>query len=225
MEIMRFRFKRTKELRLISHLDMQRLFGRAFRRADIPLSYSQGFNPHPKLSFAGALPFGMITYDEYGDVCIDKEIPLQKFVSDLNAAMPTGLEILSVKKISGKTPSLSAALIGADFRVSVFIDGEIDENQLKSNVNSFMEQNEIIIEKRNKKGKKVDTDIRSYIRSFMFVKKKNDELIFDLSLNYIDQKCVKPVLVLSALDKMFKLNMIIDETILLVKIKNHFSIY
>ena len=64
-------FYKHDEVRFVSHLDMQRLFQRAFRRAGLPLSYSKGFNPHPLLSFATALSVGYTSECEYFDVFLD----------------------------------------------------------------------------------------------------------------------------------------------------------
>ena len=62
------RFEKGEAVRFVSHLDIQRTFQRAFRRANIPLAYSQGFNPHPQLSFATALSLGYTSEAEWFDV-------------------------------------------------------------------------------------------------------------------------------------------------------------
>ena len=67
-------FTKEAPVRFVSHLDVQRLFQRAFRRAKLPLAYSQGFNPHPLVSFATALSVGMTSRGEYLDVTLAEEL-------------------------------------------------------------------------------------------------------------------------------------------------------
>lgn len=74
MSTIRFKFTRGEELRFISHLDQQRLFQRAFRRAGLDIAHSNGFNPHPKLSFALAMSVGLMSDSEYGDVVLTRDI-------------------------------------------------------------------------------------------------------------------------------------------------------
>ena len=80
-------------MRFVSHLDIQRLLQRAFRRADIPLSYSQGFNPHPQLSFATALSTGYTSDAEWVDVKLDKNMEAGDFLDKVNHVMPEGFAL------------------------------------------------------------------------------------------------------------------------------------
>ncbi|MDY4561321.1 MAG: TIGR03936 family radical SAM-associated protein, partial [Peptostreptococcus porci] len=73
-KIMRIKFTKLGDMKYISHLDVQRLFQRVFRRAEVRLSYSQGFNPHPKMSYGNALALGVESYGEYVDIEIEDDL-------------------------------------------------------------------------------------------------------------------------------------------------------
>ncbi|WP_115028438.1 TIGR03936 family radical SAM-associated protein [Acetobacterium bakii] len=75
---MQYQFKRTNELRFLSHLDQQRLFQRAFRRSDMQVDYSLGFNPHPKMAFALAMSVGLTSDCEYGDVMLTEFLKIPR---------------------------------------------------------------------------------------------------------------------------------------------------
>jgi len=75
----------------LSHLDLMRLMERAFRRANLPLAFSEGFNPHPRVSFASALAVGVTSEGEYLDVQLRENIPIQEVQKRLNMALPSGI--------------------------------------------------------------------------------------------------------------------------------------
>ena len=88
MATARMKFSKGEEVKYISHLDLQRTFQRALRRADIQIAYSQGFNPHPKLSFAMALAVGMTSEGEYVDVELAHPIDAKEMKERLNNLYP-----------------------------------------------------------------------------------------------------------------------------------------
>lgn len=93
---MRARFSKGDNLRYISHLDLQRMFGRALRRSKIPVAYSQGFNPHPRLSFGSALGVGMTSESEFIDVELASPMSVDDFKDRMNEILPQGLSIEEV---------------------------------------------------------------------------------------------------------------------------------
>ena len=93
-------FFKKKELIFISHLDVMRLFVRTFRRADLPLVYTQGFNPHPKVRFERALPLGVKGKKEKMAIFLTERVELKKARKTLNALLPKGIQI--TKMVYGK---------------------------------------------------------------------------------------------------------------------------
>ena len=109
-KIIRAKYKKEDDMIFISHLDLQRLLQRAFRRAEINLSYSQGFNPHPKMSYGNALALGVESQGEYVDIEIEDDITVEEFLRRINEELPKGVEFIKAKEISEiieKTPLFS----------------------------------------------------------------------------------------------------------------------
>lgn len=146
-------------MRFVSHLDILRLLQRAFRRAEIPLGYSQGFNPHPLLSFATALSTGYTSGAEWIDVKLDGDMNIAKFISSVNAALPSGFEFKEAYAVEDRLPSLTALLESAEYRITFSAD--TDANELKKELTALL-AGEIIVEKRTKGGLK-NVDIRPQV--------------------------------------------------------------
>lgn len=91
---MRLRYAKRGKLRFTSHRDLARAFERALRRAGVPVAYSQGFSPHPKLSWAGAAPTGAASEAEYVEIQLVREVDPELLRSELDAALPDGLAVL-----------------------------------------------------------------------------------------------------------------------------------
>ena len=87
------RFERLEEIKYISQLDMLRTIHRALRRADIPVAYSEGFNPQPKVSFGFALSVGLVSYGEYMDIQLKTDIDAELFKEKMNNVLPRGMRI------------------------------------------------------------------------------------------------------------------------------------
>lgn len=143
---LRATFEKSGRAKYISHLDLNRCMLRIFRRSKLPVWYTEGFNPHPYYSFALALSLGFESSCEIMDFNItDDNMPLVEIRERLNAVMPEGMRILEVaiqqKKIT--------AIAKAEYEFSL-ISEEVTE--LFKSVKKLMEQHEIFIEKKTKKG-------------------------------------------------------------------------
>ncbi|MFA5073913.1 MAG: TIGR03936 family radical SAM-associated protein [Nitrospirota bacterium] len=106
----RCKYSKTGRIRFLSHLDSMTVFQRAAARAEIPVLFSQGFNPHPKISFGPALSVGMESEAEYLDMEVEPFIDIQKLPELLNAVLPEGIRILEARVVSLKAPSLSGSI-------------------------------------------------------------------------------------------------------------------
>jgi hypothetical protein len=105
----RFRFAKREAVKFISHLDLLNTLTRAFRRAEIPMAYSQGFNPHPKISFGSTLPVGTTSEAEFADIALETYMEPDDFISRSNDELPSGLEFLEAQEIPIGVPSLMAS--------------------------------------------------------------------------------------------------------------------
>jgi len=90
----RIKYTKGKEIKFISHRDLMRVLHRAVRRAEIPVAYSQGFNPHMKISWGQALKVGQASDGEYAELQIEGWIKPQELMAKLNKQLPKGIEIL-----------------------------------------------------------------------------------------------------------------------------------
>jgi radical SAM-linked protein len=116
---LRITFAKGDEVKYISHLDLMRAWERALRRAQIPLAYSQGFNPRPRLFFASALPVGFTSRAEVLDVVLQQRMGLREFASRVRKQLPAGLELKSVAEIPPTLPAPSAQVVAAEYEVVV----------------------------------------------------------------------------------------------------------
>ncbi len=151
----RCRFSKKGDLIFISHLDLVRLFERAMRRSNLPISYSQGFNPHPVMAFATALGVGISSEAEYIDLQLEDRIAPAEFIERLNAVMPGGLTIMKAEYIEPGTESLMAILRRSLYLVTVQLTSEQEQESLEEKLRDFLRLETIIEikEKKKKKGK------------------------------------------------------------------------
>lgn len=99
MQRIKIKFTKGEEVKFISHRDLMRTFQRAIRRAGLPIAYSQGFNPHMKISWGNALKVGAVSLGEYAELQIDGWIRPHEAMAKLNAFFPKGLEILEANVV------------------------------------------------------------------------------------------------------------------------------
>ena len=96
MQRLRVRYAKRGRLRFTSHRDFSRAFERALVRARIPMAYSSGFNPHPRISYAGASPTGAASEAEYLEVGLARTVDPADLARDLDEALPDGLDVVEV---------------------------------------------------------------------------------------------------------------------------------
>jgi radical SAM-linked protein len=119
MQRLRVRFSRGEELKYISHLDIMRLWQRALNRAGIALAYSEGFNPHPRMSLAAPLALGVTSEAELMDIVLAKFMSPHAFTDALGQQLPRGVSIGGVFNTALNMPSLQSQLRYAEYTVSV----------------------------------------------------------------------------------------------------------
>ena len=152
MERIRITFEKTGAMRYSSHLDLQKVWIRALLRAKLPLAYTQGFHPTPKVAYAWPLPLGWGTEGELMDIWLDdpegKEADAETFIQNVNNSMPAGLRILGIEKLPYIDPALTIVIQSADYRI-VFPDFH-DQVDLIDKMSKLMSQETIERERRGK---------------------------------------------------------------------------
>jgi len=124
---LRISFSRGAELKFISHLDMMRLWIRALRRAQIPLVYSEGFSPHPKIALAVPLSVGVTGEAELMDITVNKMVSPHWFKDAVNQQLPKGVEVLDVFTVAPAIPSLQSQVRYAVYRVELMTTKTTEE--------------------------------------------------------------------------------------------------
>ena len=126
----RFRvwFGKVGDMALVGHLDLLRLFDRVVRRADLPISFTGGFHPNPRISVANALPLGVTSTGEIADFELTESIDLDVFREKLAATLPENIPIYRVESIDLKAPSANQLLEAAEYVITVAVAGVLAEN-------------------------------------------------------------------------------------------------
>lgn len=164
---LRLAFKKMGMIKFISHLDTLRVFTRAIQRAEIPVLWSEGFNPHQKLSIAQPLSVGMESEFEVMDLEVEDDYPFEELKDALNRELPRGLEIMEVTPDFDKQ-SVFERIKKTEYRMFFPEEFYPDRNYLETIIDDAMEREEILVKRRKKKGRKriiVDEDIKPGILS------------------------------------------------------------
>lgn len=186
----RFKFIKEGDAKYISQLDLVRLFTRVFKRAEVSLSYSQGFNPHPKMSIGLPLGVGVTSDCEFLDADLEEKGEPIEILKALNAKMPIGIKFTAMQEICEFTPKVKDAKT-AVYSVKTYGKMPTDEEIAK-----FLLKEEITVLKKTKSGEKM-TNIRPDI--FSITKKGENELKMVLSCSASVN--LKPETVISALNQ------------------------
>ncbi len=115
----RIHFAKTEAMRYTSHLDLHRAWERAIRRAGLPLAYTQGFRPHPRINLASALPLGFTSQDEVVDIWLEEDLPPGNIESTLKKSLPPGIQIISADSVPDRDPALQTQLIAAEYLITL----------------------------------------------------------------------------------------------------------
>ncbi|HIS03978.1 MAG TPA: DUF2344 domain-containing protein [Candidatus Pullichristensenella avicola] len=115
---MLLRFGKNRRLRFVSHLDMQRFFQRALNRTGLPIAFSQGFNPHPVMSFASALAMGWTSEYEVLDVKLSAPMGRGRVEEAMRQALPEDLPVLGARMVDDRFPAAMALVRCADYRIT-----------------------------------------------------------------------------------------------------------
>ncbi len=126
MQRLRIKFSRGEDIKYISHLDLMRCWERALKRAEIPLMYSEGFNPHPRISLAAPLALGVTSEAELMDIMVSRWVSPHWFTSGVSRQLPTGIGISGVFPVALTLPSLQASVRLAEYRVEIPAQGGRD---------------------------------------------------------------------------------------------------
>jgi len=148
----RIRYSKKGAAKYISHLDLLRTFERAGRRARLPLAFTKGFNPHPKISFAAPLSVGIAGEQEFADIELLEFISVEDLRRNLSLALPEGLEVLEARILNEVTSSLMAKVDRAVYRAEGEVSHRLNQERIEEVIGSFLDSSELWVERQGKKG-------------------------------------------------------------------------
>ncbi|MBC8590817.1 TIGR03936 family radical SAM-associated protein [Wansuia hejianensis] len=168
---LRVKFNKRNYLKYISHLDLMRLFQRSLNMAKIPVEYSKGFNPQPKLSIASPLSLGIASEEEYMDLELIEKIDLENFKEDMNNILPKDVQIISCIYPENNI-SIASMISWGLYEVIFEIESLKNKSEINTSLNRWINQDTIIISRFRKKGRKKilkDEDIKSLIKELNII--------------------------------------------------------
>ena len=168
-------FGKIGEIALVSHLDLVRLFDRVVRRAAIPISFTGGFHPGPRISIANALSLGATSSGEIVDFELTKVMDLETFKQQLTAQLPADLPVYQVEEIPLNAPAATRLLEKAEYLLTFNSEG-IDCQQWQNWIEAIKQATVMEREKTTKSGKKVTINLR--------------EQLYELELKTVDKQAV-----------------------------------
>ncbi len=192
----RLRFAKGEALKYISHLDLARTWERVFRRAGLPVAYSKGFNPRPRFQIAGALPVGVIGSAEYLDIWLTVPLNCENVLSQLQPALPLGLQVLDVEEVALRAPALQAQVRAADYRAVVQSREPLEA--VRTRVEALLEASTILRE-RSHKGRLRTYDLRPLINRVTVEPGTAGELVLSMRLQASPEGAGRPDAVLEVL--------------------------
>ncbi len=220
MITIRSRFYKKGDMVFISHLDLIRVFERAVRRANIPVAYTQGFNPRPIIAFATALSVGVSSEGEYIDIQLSEKMDADLFKENLNNVLPEGLQIIKSIAISNKEQSLMSVISSSTYLVKLKVNDITSKEYIEELISKLLNCESIIqikqkknrSRKRNKKPEFREINIRPLIKSIELFSVDKDEVILKMHLAAGSENNLKPEIVIDKLCELTDLSITADET-------------
>jgi len=163
---LRFRFSKTGSLALLSHLDLVRLMERALRRSGLPVSFTGGFHPLPRVQFALALPLGAEADGEWMDLEFTAAVPPERALAQLQPQLPAGFGLQAAVEVPVAGPSLSQELVGARWQLSLAAAaGGVERPLWQAAVDALLAAESWMWHDTDKKGRPRQRDCRPYLQS------------------------------------------------------------
>nr|WP_244899972.1 TIGR03936 family radical SAM-associated protein [Veillonella tobetsuensis] len=186
---LRLALHKGEELRFLSHLDFAQAVERMIRRAEIKMAYSEGFNPHMKISFSSALALGVTAEAEYIDMDVLEEDTLESIMERLNRVAPHGLEVLGGKVMPEKVKKMMAICNYAIYEVTGPVtDVDVDWDVL---LKSFNDATEISYEKVTPKKIRI-IDVKEFVKEPIVATVKDGMVTLTMGIGIYPQGTIKP---------------------------------
>lgn len=214
--ILRVKFNKRNYLKYIGHLDLLRLFQRTFKRGDIQVKYSKGFNPHPRFSIANPLSLGIEGEEEYMDVELSKRIDKEEFKDRMNSLLPKDIQIID-SIYSNDNKSIASKLSWTLYEISFHILMDLKLEDIERIIYNWLSNDVIMISRLRKKGKKKvmkEENIRPLIDMIEVIGRTDSEVIIQALIRVGENGNLRPFDFIDALSNIDELGMVIDSVAL-----------
>ncbi|HKL10959.1 MAG TPA: TIGR03936 family radical SAM-associated protein [Clostridia bacterium] len=201
----RARYEKRGRVKYLGHLEMIKVFERAFRRVGVPLKYTEGFNPHPKMSFALPSSVGFSSIGEYIDVEVTEAVKMDKFIDAMNSALPDGLKVIAGGYVDIKAKSLMSLVDYSEFEIDFPMDAETDKDSILE-FEKILETGPIPARKRTKSGKFVEKDLKDDIHGYEVIRFESNQIILKVLLSAGSRGNLNPLFLLKGLGEKFGWN-------------------
>ena len=173
---LRIRFAKTGSMALLSHLDLMRMVERALRRSALPISFTGGFHPLPRIQIALALPLGAEADGEWMDLEFTRSITGEQLLASLQGLLPNGLALLSAEEVPVSGKSLSQNITGAVWSFDLQLQPEVHPRWSEA-VEALMAAEQLIWHDTDKKGRPRERDCRPALRALILVSPGDDQQV------------------------------------------------
>jgi radical SAM family uncharacterized protein/radical SAM-linked protein len=192
------RFAKRPPAHLLSHREMARAIERAARRAGLPLAYSEGYAPRPRIRYALALPLGVTSEDEWASIELTEEIGAEEAGRRLGAELPPGLAVLHVETRRGRAPRFGGRFRRARYDVDVLAANGGEPSRVREAIAGLLGRKTLIITRRSHKGERV-VDLRPFIYELAAAERSRGRFCFQMVLGMSEDGSAKPEEVIQAL--------------------------
>jgi radical SAM-linked protein len=210
----RITFATQRTLAYVSVLELGKIWERSLRRAGMPLKYSQGYNPRPKLNFAAPLPVGCGSEADLLDVSLEAPVDPEMMVAALTGAVPPDLSVIDVRTVPEDDAALSEQLVATEYRVWL---REASQEAVQSAITDFLDSPSMLLPKRGRKYHGKTYDLRPLVEALHFedapapwiglwmrlharpgATGRPDEVLKALNLTDVPRRCTRTRLILAS---------------------------
>ena len=185
MQKIRIKYSKLGRMRFIGHLDLLRAFERAFRRTDLSIAYSEGFNPRLKLSWGPPLSLGIESECELVDAIFERWTKPEDVKTKLNEVLPEGLKIIDANLINPAAPSIVESMNQSEFLIEIsfkqFPSGEVPEKDIMNKIAEFTTSSSILVVRERTKGNKT-IDLKKMVHSIKILENDSAEKLIRLQV-------------------------------------------
>jgi len=195
---MRVTYSRREKVKYLSHLDMMRLWERALRRGDIPLAYSQGYKPKPKIAIGAPLPVGYLSEAELMDLFLSRRMTPATFMRQMDPALPAGVRIVGVEEVNPRLPSLQSRIRAAEYRVvirSTVLPGAIGEQ-----LQQLLDTKSLPRRRQRRDGQVREYDLRPLVEDLWLYRWQEERCTIGMRLRVGNGAAGRPEEVIQAMD-------------------------